>query len=205
MDVENIPVINEPVGVLVSGGTDSALLLYILLQRYQSTLQIFTIANSKKKYYNTKAALDVVEKCIQLTGNNNVEHHIFHRFVQNDLDFKNILQTYKQRKLVSKVYSGITANPPSDVLKDFPDEQSDRDKEIRNPLVLKDIMPINSDYILPWININKKEISRIYNNLNLDNDLFYVTRSCESEIDIGHGHCGKCWWCKERLWAFDKL
>ena len=42
----NIPVIDKPIGVLVSGGADSALLLYLLLQSYNSTIQIFTIANS---------------------------------------------------------------------------------------------------------------------------------------------------------------
>ena len=43
-------------------------------------------------------------------------------------------------------------------------------------------------------------------------ELFPLTRSCESEekgqqmLDGGpEEHCGKCWWCLERQWAFGRL
>lgn len=205
MDIENLPVFDEPVGIMVSGGTDSALLLYLLLQKYQTTIQIFTIANRKKTYANVKAALDVVNKCIELTGNNNVEHHIFHRIIQQDNDFYEIPKIYQKRQLVSKVFHGITANPSSDVLLKFPSEQSIRDIELRNPDIKKDEIPANSAFVLPWININKKQIYNYYNNLGLLESLFPLTRSCESDKDLGLQHCGVCWWCEERKWAFNRL
>jgi len=40
--------------------------------------------------------------------------------------------------------------------------------------------------------------------------LFPVTRSCEWNEhvvgeDPGMEHCGNCWWCHERKWAFGRL
>ena len=205
MYIDQIPIFDKPVGIMVSGGTDSALLLYLLLQKYQTTIQIFTIANSKRKYYNTKAALDVVNKCIELTGNHNLEHHVFHRFIQKDNDFYDIPKIYQERQLVDKVFHGITANPPSNVLSGFPTVQSERDIELRNPDIKKNEMPENSAFVLPWINIDKKEIYQYYKNLGLLESLYPLTRSCESNKDLGPQHCGVCWWCAERKWAFGKL
>ena len=205
MNLDEIPVYDKPVGVMVSGGADSALLLYILLQKYQSTIQIFTIANHKKFNYNAKAAIDVISKCIELTKNNNVEHHIFHRFIQQDSDFEDIPKLYQERNLVNKVFHGITANPPTEIVNTFPDEQSVNDIRLRNPDIIKDECPKDSHFILPWVNINKKDIYYHYKNLGLLESLYPITRSCESIIDLGPGHCGKCWWCYERQWAFGKL
>lgn len=201
----NIPVIDKPIGVLVSGGADSALLLYLLLQSYNSTIQIFTIANSRRHYYNAKAALDVVYRCVELTNNSNIEHHVFHRSLQADNDFYDIPKLYFDRGLVHKVFHGLTANPPAEDLKYFPNEQSVRDLQLRDPNIKKDIMPDNSKFILPWINVNKKEIYNYYKRLDLLDTLYPITRSCETDDDVGANHCGKCWWCVERKWAFGRL
>jgi 7-cyano-7-deazaguanine synthase in queuosine biosynthesis len=201
----NIPIIDKPVGVLVSGGADSALLLYLLLQSYNSTIQIFTIANRQRHYYNAKAALDVVHRCAELTNNNNIEHHIFHRSLQSDNDFYDIPKLYFDRKLVYKVFHGLTANPPAEDLINFPNEQSGRDLQLRDPKIKKNIMPDNSKFILPWINVNKKEIYNYYKRLDLLDTLYPITRSCETDDDVGANHCGKCWWCVERKWAFGRL
>jgi 7-cyano-7-deazaguanine synthase in queuosine biosynthesis len=44
----------------------------------------------------------------------------------------------------------------------------------------------------------------IYKILNLETELFPITRSCENDDHI-ESHCGKCWWCQERIWAFGRL
>jgi hypothetical protein len=50
----------------------------------------------------------------------------------------------------------------------------------------------------------------IYEKYNLMDTLYPVTRSCEwvsytNWPDPGNNHCGKCWWCQERVWGFGKL
>jgi len=50
----------------------------------------------------------------------------------------------------------------------------------------------------------------MYTELDVMDSLFPVTRSCEWKESMGGDdpgleHCGTCWWCEERLWAFNKL
>mgnify|MGYP001020399828 FL=1 len=65
-----------PVGIMLSGGVDSAMLLYYLMKHCPNTIHIYTTGSNKKFRRNSIIAPRVVEKCIQLTGNNNVVHHI---------------------------------------------------------------------------------------------------------------------------------
>jgi 7-cyano-7-deazaguanine synthase in queuosine biosynthesis len=44
----------------------------------------------------------------------------------------------------------------------------------------------------------------LYRELAVEQELFPFTRSCETDAHTT-GHCGHCWWCKERLWAFGYL
>jgi hypothetical protein len=57
----------------------------------------------------------------------------------------------------------------------------------------------------PFVNKDKKELARIYQQHNLTDTLFPLTRSCVAITNKFDTHCGKCWWCKERIWAFGKL
>jgi len=60
-------------------------------------------------------------------------------------------------------------------------------------------------HLRPMINIDKQGVCEIYSTLNV-NDLFSITRSCEDiTTNFHHGHCGDCWFCRERLWGFNKL
>ena len=203
MTPEEIPVYDQPINILVSGGTDSALLLYFLMKKYTTQINIHTITNSKKSLYNTYSAVAVVSKCIELTSNDNITHSIYHKISQQDKDFHSIAGT-------GKTFIGITSNPPKEVEKTFLDRQNLKSYEIRNPDVIKDETP-NSNFVLPWINVNKKQIAEFYRQYdNLIDTLFPITRSCEwvpgTEVpNPKNGHCGKCWWCEERKWGFGKL
>ena len=61
----------------------------------------------------------------------------------------------------------------------------------------------------PFKNIDKKFIAHIYKEYGLIDTLYPLTRSCEStdpdNCDDYKGHCGNCWWCLERKWAFGIL
>ena len=52
------------------------------------------------------------------------------------------------------------------------------------------------------------DLQKLYDKYNLTYTLFPITRSCEgSDYETGNYtfHCGKCWWCEERMWAFGFL
>ena len=67
--------IYDNVGVMLSGGVDSAILLYYLMKHCLNTIHIYTTGSNIKYRRNSIIAPKVVEKCIQLTGNNKVIHH----------------------------------------------------------------------------------------------------------------------------------
>ena len=56
----------------------------------------------------------------------------------------------------------------------------------------------------PIINNDKRDVAKLYRSLNIERELFPYTRSCEDDKHID-GHCGVCWWCKERIWGFGYL
>lgn len=204
MTPSEFPVYDQPVGVLVSGGADSALMLYCVLTKCTGPIHVFTITNNPKGLENPKACLDVIQKCIELTGNNNIEHHIFYRESQQKSDFYGIPDLYRSRGLVDKVFIGITANPPAEILDTFNLKQTSNILKMRDPTVTREEFP-DSGFILPWTNVDKKQIAEYYRELNLIDSLYPITRSCECDYPIGKKSCGVCWWCEERLWAFGKI
>ena len=54
----------------------------------------------------------------------------------------------------------------------------------------------------PFLGMDKKDIARLYEEEGILDDLFPLTRSCENDDTLDY-HCGFCWWCDERKWAFN--
>ena len=52
--------------------------------------------------------------------------------------------------------------------------------------------------------LTKKQLAKIYKDFNLLETL-PLTYSCEEYGLDTMDHCGKCWWCQERFWAFGRL
>lgn len=198
-------IVDGPIGASVSGGVDSALMLYFILKYTTRPVHIFTYAHEDKMLRNPMATLSVVNKCAALTGNYNVVHHLIYRKYGNRSELFKLPIEYKANGMIQTLYTGITKNPPLAVSEKFSfptTEHSDRDPNV--------VRNNKDDYVyMPWTNLDKRDIARIYRSHNLLDTLFPVTRSCEwtpGKHDIpdpGMGHCGKCWWCEERQWGFD--
>jgi tRNA(Ile)-lysidine synthase TilS/MesJ len=193
-----VPIVDGPVGVSCSGGADSSILLYLLMKHTSHKIYIFTTGDNQKNRKNVLAATRVIEKCIELTGNSNIEHHISYTDVHSWETTFPKLERYLLNGDVDCVYTGITSNPP--------ESQLTPNKEInRDPSIEKRIWYLGNHACSPFYNIDKKKISQLYKQEGLIDTLFPLTRSCETIDDIGLNHCGNCWWCKEREWAFGRL
>jgi tRNA(Ile)-lysidine synthase TilS/MesJ len=186
-----------PIGISCSGGADSSVLLYILMKYTSNPIHIFTCASKLKNYTSAVTTNKIIEKCIALTGNNNLFHHV--QYV-DEQTLENLFYE-EQLKNINVLYTAITKAPPEIVTNTF--ENSIQDEE-RNPNTKNSFFDLNYKYYRPFCNIDKKEISNIYKELDLIDTLFPLTRSCES-LTLTKGHCGECWWCEERKWAFGKL
>ena len=101
------------------------------------------------------------------------------------------------------LYSGITCNPPDSA--GLPkNKERTRDESAERPLCTYNGIRY---YINPFFCINKKELRMLYDQLGITDKLFPLTFSCEGSVaqtKTHTQHCGQCWWCQERFWAFGR-
>ena len=187
--------ITGPVTIMVSGGADSALLLYMLLSQHTDETHVITMTNNKKFYRNLVPAENVVKFCADATGNDNITHTVVRVEEQTDTGLRSIIN----ESSTELVIMGITDLPAANSGMAIPILPSHDPRMMPKPRSFK----IGKVYV-PLINLNKRDIANKYEELALTDTLFPLTTSCES-IHPVTGHCGECWWCQERLHAFGRL
>lgn len=173
-------------GILLSGGIDSAILLYLLIKANSTiNLQPFTIpkhdgaalyANPIIEHFNKKFNL-TIPKTI-LVGNPNV----FHR-IQSTIAIKEIFKNHS----IDYLFNGLNKNPP--ILNTLPGAPIRTTKSPSTRLVL------------PFVDLYKDAILQIMYD-NQQEDLIDITHTCTEQQ---YGRCGICWQCTERKWAFAQL
>ena len=167
-------------------------------------IYIFTTGNKARQFKNITVANNVINRCVELTGNMNIEHRATYCDEQTWHNVFDKIEYYLKNKIINVIYTGLTADPPQPVLDTFLSKPTQT--KYRDPAVARDVLKWNGTSYTPWTNIDKKKIAQIYKEYNLIDNLFVHTRSCEWQNkgeDPGLGHCGICWWCQERNWGFD--
>jgi hypothetical protein len=200
-DAVDVDIHSGKIGVSVSGGADSAVLLFILMKYAPGPIHIFTCSSKEKNRVSPHIALDVIGKCADLTGKQDIHHHTYFVEKQTYQTWINGLKPYIANKTVDIMYTGITALPPDHVLSTF-NIRNDL-YERRNPNQIRPVYHAGNFYT-PFFNLDKQQICEIYKELNILDELYPLTRSCE-DLTLTVGHCGQCWWCQERNWGFGKL
>ena len=225
-----IPPRHKIVTVSVSGGADSALLLWHLL-KYQKESNnsfkviIYTSAGRNRTYFNFYHALKVQQWIFNYTQFDH--NYSWCTFKHKDTTTSNM---YNHMKIISKKFkstlfiSGRSSWPQSDGLKPyytegmtigwngFPITEEEKVSYARdkNSPSMENIVSVDPGankwfsndtyYYTPLIAVDKKWIWGSYKYYGIE-DLWNTTRSCEGEQPILHQTCGKCWWCLEREWA----
>lgn len=96
--------------------------------------------------------------------------------------------------------TGMTCNPPiEEQRKNNFYELAERRRDTRNQI------PWFNTIYQPYINIDKKFVANVYKKHKLMDTLYPLTSSCvgsEEETNYFSKPCGKCFWCKEKEWAF---
>lgn len=208
------------IGLSMSGGADSSLLAYLFAKKIiedksKTVIQPFTrrrpFPQPNPKDWNVAKSKIIVQKIVELLGANVFLPH----YVEEQPDGQNDLQTHEQEqnhledlhKKLEKLangtfvyYYGVTANPSIEemIKHDFLTDERIKDRDVRT--IKRDTRPFDL--------VDKKFIAEIYAKENLLDSLFPLTYSCERFFDDTDGytkHCGRCWWCKERQWAFGRL
>lgn len=198
----NFDIHDGPVAVSVSGGADSAMLLYMVLSTVSGPVTVYTCSSAQKGYAAPRYAYDVILKCAQLTGRHDIQHVVY--FVEQQT-LQTLITPIARALHLHKytvVYTGSTALPPDSESHNF--VRNSGLHHIRNPNVVREhYNGATRQYYSPFFNVNKRKIHELYRHYNLVDTLYPVTRSCES-LTLTSGHCGDCWWCEERVWAFGR-
>lgn len=202
LDIVSVDIHEGPLGINVSGGADSAILLYILMSNMAkgTPLHVFNCCSKQKHRRSAHHALDVVAKCMDLTEKENVSIHVNMVDRQTGSALLALPMHMLETNEIRYFYTGLTCLPPTSVFESFKNETTflhERDPNKIN----KTYVETDGRIYKPFANIDKKGIQFLYKKFLRLEDLYPLTRSCES-LTLMSGHCGECWWCEERLWAF---
>lgn len=191
--------LKKPV-LMFTGGVDSALLAYLLLKNdidfvafHVEMLDKYQLTHAEnviiflEKHFNKKIKF-VVSIPIYTINHPTMTEKIWDDFIlKNKFDCK---------------FTGKTKNPPINFYANEFNRPVDRD--IQSVQIKKNKINEHEFYfITPFSNLDKKDLFKIYKEENLLDNLYPLTFSCS--LVYKKEHCEICWWCKERLWGFEKI
>jgi PP-loop superfamily ATP-utilizing enzyme len=208
---------HKNVGLCLSGGADSSLLLYMLGKvKQQTDIKIIPIVFQEEEKNYQRSTSDSVIKLVSDLLSIDIEHPIVVEPVEQD-DLYVTKQIAIRNLFVAGVidccFNGVTANPPKDVcdqwvsthpgLKGPEDIRFEDNRDLSFPFAKMNGSELTM--YRPFARINKKAIAELYDQLGLTDNLFPLTRSC-AKLGVHHvHHCQEeCFWCFERHWGFGK-
>lgn len=173
-------------GIMLSGGLDSAVLLYLIINQQPSVkLQPFTIDKTDGSSLYVNKIIDHFNKKF----NTSIPYTIYvgdptaHHRLQSTTAVIDIFNNYS----VDYLFNGINQNPLE--LNDLPGAPV-RDTKSTDPRI-----------IFPFVDLYKHNILEFMYAHNQE-DLADITHSCTEQ---SVGRCHNCWQCTERAWAFKQL
>jgi len=215
----------KKIGIQLSSGTDSALILYFLAKFITETESFDKVIYPwigieennilSKVRGNIPKIIDVIKTLFPKVKIEEPHLEIWTRVAPYENNKRHYMMTlgqkFKKDNKLDIYLSGATANPPKEIIESENMESGfDKAPEYRHVdnLNNKDmtdgiILNIKS---FPFITVDKKFISHQYEKFDLMQNLYLVTESCVTETLENSGKneypCKQCFWCKERYWAF---
>lgn len=177
--IVRVPPRGGRVGIALSGGVDSAILLYIMAMtlNLRPRVMFVTDANSSEK-----AARDVLTWINNWVGIN-LELEFVPRITEGSWLRHDI---NKLADHVSVLYTGVTGNPPVDFGHTPPNRPAYRP---------------NPRFVTPFLPLDKRASVWLYDELKVP-ELMNVTHSCTTSLEVP---CGKCFQCMEKAWAIEEV
>lgn len=187
----------QRVGILLSGGMDSGLLLNLLdIACTDCTFVIFTM---DKPDGSLKYSADIIKKSKlknkweQHTVKGGKENEIASLGITGKTAFRHILDDYITD--LDVLYSGNTSNPPQPLVS----TTAPPDRSVANKAVEK-----YDKFEIPFIELDKAETIDLVKRLDIE-WLFEASHTC-TEFDVGRCYLETesihCWQCMERQWGF---
>ena len=187
-----IPEGSKKIGLMVSGGLDSALLLYLLTKEIKDknlTVDFETYSvrqDDRSSLVHSKNVIDTIEKLNGVSIKNTVfwnpEAHSDYEIIFGVLSALN--KEHKTGIPLNVLFIATTSVP-----EELANLEGDPNRNLRSTLCVE----------RPWVDVSKDNIVKYIKEKNLQ-ILIEHSLSCTRSKSK---HCGQCWNCKERKWAFD--
>jgi len=203
------------IGIKMSGGADTGLMFYytakyITENNLKQTLHPFTIVEASAPFQMLFSRA-IVDYTLHRFPQLDVADHLVHHFKGDGPDkipaMTKFVKSHFDAGTIDVVFSGITAGPKDPEfhtqVEDYSPPSDNRNNNT-DPVRWIGTDGDNRSFFCPMINHDKRDVASEYERLGIL-DLFERTRSCVAPTTDFSKHCGKCWWCAERIWAFGKL
>lgn len=219
----DIPKEYTKIEVHCSGGADSTLMLFLTVKQLEeenrdASITIISGGDSRftpyplfstriigwiKKYFKTQKIYQhhIVYPKMSEKRRGDALHYLETKlFLRGDIQFK-IDGTTKNPSI------GLVEGANGEIINIA--EAEDRATQRDNPdKILYGATTNHPATYFPMRNVDKRMTAHIYKELDIM-ELFDITYSCEClHADMTNNfrtHCGECYWCLERKWAFGKL
>lgn len=189
------------VGLLLSGGADSALMLYLLVKMAQERNQHMLIFPATAYDVSTpfivtyQSAENIIKWIVDNTGYNYIQPMIVAPYMNVDDTKDNITTSTTrylfQRYLCDGVLDGTSLGMPNSARPGPAGYKWIENDQIRS-------LSVQYPHEFPWATVNKQFIAAQYKKFGIE-ELSTLTNSC---VNSSITPCKECWWCQERYWAF---
>lgn len=233
-DVIPLNTAHRNIAIRLSGGPDSAIIYYTICNFYKNDIyaNIFpmTIA-SPLRPHSIQKSKDVIDIVARLTGRLPTYHYtVFHdaHNSNNSHDVNSVEYSKSQEDLELTVfttkhidarYAGLSVNCPitemTAMVNNFVDNKLACQISLNARDITRDISVADSvsnfDNItmyLPFAKYDKRTVYQLYKHYDLLDTLYPYTWSCEDNMQANATdpvHCGTCYFCLERIYAFGKI
>jgi hypothetical protein len=197
------------IGIWISGGTDSAILLYFLCKFITDTQKfdrkIFPIIAVQTDNVNSKCeekALSIIKLIKSMYPKvyvNELERMTYTRSISHDVMTRSVKmgklhirsRMFTKKHGLDILLQAQTVNPKENIGTSYDKRDCYRD----NPITQ------HKEYY-PFWNVDKKFIAFQYHKYDLMNNIFPLTESCIEDRANQPYPCKSCFWCEEKHWAF---
>ena len=190
------------IGIQMSGGADSSLAAYLYaytIKKHNLPIKLkrmtFGFGNKPDYFQTVRIIQNSITELLQVDLWES-PYEIFYAHKAEHSVKKHIELLYNLHN-VNYFVNGRTKNPS---LSEVSDESNSRISERDNPIRIE-----FKEMLEPFYNITKEVLIKQYIDLEIFENLFQKTNSCDANIDTALFPCGQCWWCRERNWALEKV
>ena len=198
----------KKIGSHMSGGIDSSLMTFLMAKFiYDNDLKNVKIIpvhgwDIRRRYSysptTVRKVLNIIRTFFPTVQIDNLYLYAYNKLKDEGKEkyARPIIKLLYKEKIVDLFAYGGTLEPPSKDLIDLGIESLGRTEKIKK----NGYKLYNRD---PMGGMNKKDVAELYKKYNLIDNLLPATVSCIDDLPDGKP-CEKCWWCKEKYWAFGR-